>query len=275
MSIKTPLSSLPYKQFLTSVLQYKPVHILLDLVHFILLTNPFTAAPTVVVDLVELIRITAEINVVPRWNRLRYVRAPDVRGRTEMHEDICTKDCLQLLLVVAHDCSQKPADIIQFWRCVRLDFLSVIIRPWQPLEDVQLVLELLCYSVQESSFGTMADVADTGVIQTHPEQHLIDRFTTALVEPPRVLEGETPYNAMEVAQMRLQALALVETMCDTTYCAEALAKSPVAIGRLVRVMSDELNALYDHKYGHEYRCVSKILPLSTTTPKNLRVLIPL
>ena len=246
---------------LTSVLQYKPVHILLDLVHFILLTNPFTTAPIVTVDLVELIRLTAEINVVPRWNRLRYVRPPDTRGRTEMHDDICTKDCLQLLLLVAHDCSQKPTDIIQFWRCVRLDFLSVVLRPWQPLDDVQLILKLLCYSVQEGSFGTIADIADTGVIQTHPEQHIIDRFTTALVESPRVLEGEKSYNAMEIAQMRLQALALVETMCDSTYCAEALAKSPVAIGRLVRLMNDELNALYDHKRGHEYRCVTKF-PLS-------------
>ena len=174
-----------------------------------------------------------------------------------MHDDICTKDCLQLLLLVAHDCSQKPTDIIQFWRCVRLDFLSVVLRPWQPLDDVQLILKLLCYSVQEGSFGTIADIADTGVIQTHPEQHIIDRFTTALVEPPRVLEGDKSYNAMEIAQMRLQALALVETMCDSTYCAEALAKSPVAIGRLVRLMNDELNALYDHKRGHEYRCVIK------------------
>ena len=221
--------------------------------NFILVSSPFTTAPVLMVELVELAQRTADINVVPRWNRHRFVRPPDTRGNIETHPDVNTTECLEILLLVAHDCSQQPEDATRFWRRMRLDFLSVILRTWQPVGDVQLVLKLLCYSVQENSFGTIADVADTGVIQTNPEQHIIDRFTAALVEPPRVLEGEEPYNAVEIAEMRLQALYLIEKMCDKRYCGEALAKSPLAIGRLVRVMNDELNALYDHKYGHEHR----------------------
>ncbi|KAL9101531.1 MAG: hypothetical protein Q9187_009237 [Circinaria calcarea] len=83
--------------------------------------------------------------------------------------------------------------------------------------------------------------------------HVIDRVSAMLIEVPKVAEGEEPYDAVEVAEMRLEALALMEKICDNKHGGEAIARNPFAIGRLVRVMNDELHALYQYKYGHEYR----------------------
>lgn len=191
-----------------------------------------------------LTQLTADINVIPRFRR---------KPPTELSREIDTNECLQILHLLACGCARRQEDIERFWRSMRFDFILMMLRNLQPIEDIELMLTLLRASTLEDSFAMR--VAPQEADQSISEMHVIDRVSAMLIEVPKVAEGEEPYDAVEVAEMRLEALALMEKICDNKHGGEAMARNPFAIGRLVRVMNDELHALYQYKYGHEHRYV--------------------
>ena len=204
-------------------------------------------------EVIELAQKTADINVIPRFKRFTAAAAKE--PKKELNDDIDTNECLQILYMIALACIERKEDIARFWRFMRFDFIMMIFRTSQPVEDIQLMLKLLETSVQENTFAMITNSAT----QLESEQHIIDRTSLMLIDVPKAAEGEQPYDAVEIAEMRIQVLSLVEKLCDKKHGGEAFAKHPLAIGRLVRVMNHELNALYDHKFGHEYRFVSLAL----------------
>ena len=191
-----------------------------------------------------LTQLTADINVIPRFRR---------KPPTELSSEIDTNECLQILQLAACGCTRRQEDIERFWRSMRFDFILMMLRNHQPIEDIELMLILLRTSTLEDSFAMR--VAPQEADQSISEMHVIDRVSAMLIETPKVAEGEEPYDAVEIAEMRLDVLALMEKICDNKHGGEAVAKNPFAIGRLVRVMNDELHALYQYKYGHEHRYV--------------------
>ena len=207
--------------------------------------NPISTAPHLVDELVLLAQLTADINVIPRFRR---------KPSTELSSKIDTNECLQILYLVACGCTRRQEDIERFWRSMRFDFILMMLKNLQPIEDIKLMLTLLRTSTLEDSFAMR--VAPQEADQSISEMHVIDRVSAMLIEIPKVGEGEEPYDAVEIAEMRLEALALMEKICDNKHGGEAMARNPFAIGRLVRVMNDELHALYQYKYGHEQRYVN-------------------
>ena len=200
-------------------------------------------------EVIELAQRTADINVIPRFKRFTPAAAKE--PKKELNDDIDTNECLQILYLIALACMRRNEDIARFWRSMRFDFIMMMFRTSQPIEDIQLMLKLLETSVQENTFAMITNSAT----QAESEQHIIDRVSLMLTDIPKAAEGEQPYDVVEIAEMRLQVLSLVEKLCDKRHGGEAFAKHPLAIGRLVRIMNQELNALYDHKFGHEYRFV--------------------
>ena len=200
-------------------------------------------------EVIELAQKTADINVIPRFKRFTAAAAKE--PKKELNDNIDTNECLQVLYMIALACTRRKGDIARFWRFMRFDFIMMMFRTSQPVEDVQLMLKLLETSVQENTFAMITNSAT----QIESEQHIIDRVSLMLIDVPKAAEGEQPYDTVEIAEMRIQVLCLVEKLSDTRHGGEAFAKHPLAIGRLVRVMNHELNALYDHKFGHEYRFV--------------------
>lgn len=198
-------------------------------------------------EVVELAQSTADINVIPRFKR--FTPATTSAPKEEPSEDVDTNECFQILYLIALTCSRRKEHIARFWRLMRFDLIVMVFRSSQPVEDMQIMLKLLGTSVQENSFAMVTNSA----VQAESEQHIIGCVSSMLITIPRVLEGEQPYDAVEIAEMRIQILYLVEKLCDKRHSGEAFAKHPFAVGRLVRVMNDELNALYDHKFGHEHR----------------------
>ncbi|MCJ1381176.1 hypothetical protein MMC17_004285 [Xylographa soralifera] len=225
---------------------YEPLRLLLDLVKFILLSNS-TVGPQVMDEVIELAQKTADINVIPRFKRFTAAAAKE--PKKELNDNIDTNECLQILYLIALACIRRKEDIARFWRFMRFDFIMMMFRTSQPVEDIQLMLKLLETSVQENTFAMITNSAT----QIESEQHIIDRVSLMLIDVPKAAEGEQPYDAVEIAEMRIQVLSFVEKLCDKRHGGEAFAKHPLATGRLVRVMNHELNALYDHKFGHEYR----------------------
>jgi len=231
--------------------QYKPLFLLLDLVEFILLSSPPGTGPHLMDEVVGLAQKTADINVIPRFRRFAPATTSSPKTALKTNDEVDTNECLRILYLIASACVRRQEDITRFWRLMRFDFIMMICRNSQPVEDVHLMLKLLSSSVQKDTFAMITDPAK----QVELEQHVIDRVTAMLIENPKAADGDEPYDTVEIAEMRLQILCLMEKLCDKRHGGEALAKHPLAVGRLVRVMNDELNALYDHKAGHEHRFV--------------------
>ena len=225
-------------------LKYKPLYLLIDLIKFILLISPITTAPHLVDELVLLAQLTADVNVIPRFRHR-------VSVQLNLEEDIDTNECLQILHLTASGCTRRQEDIERFWRLMRFDFILMMLRNVQPVEDIELMLSLLKTSCLEDSFAMRVDPKEGD--QSASEVHVIDRVSAMLIDVPKVAQDEVPYDTFEIAQMRFEAISLIEKLCDNKYGGEALARNPYAIGRIVRVMNDELNALYTYKLGHEYR----------------------
>ncbi len=246
--------------------QYAPVHLLMDLVKFILLISPPGTGPLFPDEIIEYTQWTADVNVIKRFQKV---------SAAEINPAIDTNLCLQILHLLAYDCMRNREDIERFWRFMRFDFIIMVLNVSQPIEDIHLAIILLRTSVLESSFAMR--VAPGNGSQSKSQEHVIDQFSRLLVEVPLAAQVAPPCKGTEIAELRLHVLGLLEAMCDNKYCGEALATHKYVIGRLVKVMNDELSALYDYQYGHEYRysssSSSSIFPflLCTKNPLNSRV----
>ncbi|KAL8940635.1 MAG: hypothetical protein Q9216_002714 [Gyalolechia sp. 2 TL-2023] len=221
--------------------QWAPVHLLLDMTRYILCITPVTTASLLVDTLVEVIQHTADINVIPR-----------VRQQPAKFLDaVNTMDCLELLKAIATDCSAHQEDTIRFWSRMRFDFIAMLLKVVQPIKELHITLGLLRKSVLKETFAMIVPPNDGK--QEPSEMNLIDLLSRLLVETPRPANDEESYGVVEIAELRLSVLSLMEEMCLNKHSSLALANSQHAIGRLVWVMNDELDTLYDYRYGHEER----------------------
>ncbi|KAL8811395.1 MAG: hypothetical protein Q9200_001829 [Gallowayella weberi] len=218
-----------------------PVHLFLDLTRFVLCMSPATTGPLVVEKLLEAVQSTADVNIIPRIRR----QPPKFSAKVN------TLDCLELLKSVSYDCLFREEDIILFWKRMRFDFIAMILQVVQPIEELHVSLALLRTSVQKESFAMIVPLNDGK--QEPSEMRLLELLTRLLVEQPKPPKADEPYGVVEIAKLRLSVLSLMEEMCDNKHGCRMLASSEHAIGRLVWVMNDELDALYDYRYGHEYR----------------------
>lgn len=205
-------------------------------------------------EVVPLAQITADINAIPRHKR---------QPASQLKSEISTNDCLQILYLVACGCIRDTEDTTRFWRFMRFDFILMILSVSQPLSDIQTMVSLLRTSVLETSFATIVSVGAHD--QRVCEKHIINNMTLLLIDNPRVADGELPYDTIEVGELRLQVLELMQKMCETKHGGEALAVDPYAVGRLVRVMHDELDALYDYAYGHDLKYHPSLFPPTPTS----------
>ncbi|KAL8660652.1 MAG: hypothetical protein Q9202_006356 [Teloschistes flavicans] len=184
---------------------------------------------------------TADVNIIPRVRR----------QPAKFSADINTFDCLELLKSIATDCLHHEENIIRFWRCMRFDFIAMILNVVQPIDELHLTLRLLRTSIQDETFAMIVPPNDGK--QAPSEMNLIDLLTRLLVENLKQPKGEESYDVIDIAQLRLSVLSLMEEMSFDEHSSKALATSQHAIGRLVWLMNDELDALYDHKFGHKVR----------------------
>lgn len=222
--------------------QYAPVHLLMDLIRLILLIGPPGTAPLFPDEVIKYTQLTADINMIPRFKRV---------PAAQIKPEIDTNLCLQILHLMAYDCLRRKEDIERFWRIMRFDFSVMMLNVAQPIEELHTAISLLRTSVLETSFAMRVTPGDG--TQSKSQEHVIERFSRLLLEEPIAIEGAPPYEVTEIAELRLQVLSLLEAMCDNKHGGEALASHKDVIGRLVRVMNDELDALYNYQHGHEHR----------------------
>lgn len=134
---------------------------------------------------------------------------------------------------------------------MRFDFVAMILNVVQPLNELHVTLDLLRRSVLKETFAMIVPPNDGK--QEPSELNLIDLLSRLLVETLKPPKDENPYDTVDVAELRLSVLSLMEEMCENKHSSQALASSQHVIGRLVWVMNDELDALYNHQYGYKER----------------------
>jgi hypothetical protein len=212
----------------------------MDLIKFLLLISPSGTGTHFTNIIATKAQTTADVNLIPRF-----------QGRSKLTVEIDTKECLQILHLIAYDCLRTHTDIEHFWRSMRFDFVLMMVSGTQPMEELHLAINLLRTSVLETSFSMIIPPGDGN--QSKTQAFVIERISRLLINVPLIGEGAEPYDVTEIAQLRLEVLSLMERMCDNKFCGEALATHKNIIGRLVRVMNNELDALYDFHYGHEHR----------------------
>ena len=221
---------------------HQPVHLLVDLIQFILVLNPIRTAPDLTNELMNLVQSTADIILVPRCQK-----KPPRKDKA----DLDSTPCLEIIQMMAVDCQCDEKEITRFWRTMRFDFIMMLLNFINPLAEIHIMLSILHTSILDESFAMI--VPPNNGQQDASEAHIIDNLSHLLINTPRPAADEDPPDAAELCTLRLDVIGLFNAMCDTTHSAEALAKHRLVIGYLVRVMNDELNHVYDHKYGHELR----------------------
>ncbi|KAL6719912.1 hypothetical protein ACLMJK_001833 [Lecanora helva] len=221
---------------------HKPVHLLVAFVKVILEMNPISTAPDLTNDLMGLVQATADIILIPRCQK-----KPPRNDRA----DISSFDCLQIMQLMAYDCQCDDAENVRFWRTMRFDFIMMLLNLINPIPEIHLMLSLLNTSILDQSFAMI--VPPNNGQQDASEAHVIDNLSHLLINTPRPPPGESPPDVVDLCTLRLEVLSLMDAMCESPHSAQALAKHRLAIGCLVRVMNDELDKVYDNKYGHEHR----------------------
>jgi len=221
---------------------HQPVHMLVELVKFVLELNAIKTAPDLTNELMSLVQSTADVILVPRCQK-----KPPRKDRAEIN----STECLYIMQMMAYDCQGDDEEISRFWRTMRFDFIMMLLNFINPLHEIHLMLSLLRTSILDHSFAMI--VPPNNGQQDASEAHIIENLSHLLINTPRPPPGEDPPDAAAICKLRLKVLSLIEAMCDTAHSAESLAKHRLVIGCLVRVMNDELDRVYDHQYGHELR----------------------
>ena len=216
---------------------HEPVHLMVDLIRFILVYNPITTAADLTNDLMSLVQSTADIILVPRCKK-EPPRADQF--------SISTTACLEVMQMMAYDCQIETSEIHRFWRTMRFDFIMMLLNLINPLPEIHLMLSLLKTSILNSTFAMI--IPPNNGNQEASEAHIIDNLSHLLINMPRPPPGEEPPDAADLCDLRLDVIALFDAMCTTTHAATALANHRLVIGCLVRLMNDSLNAIYNATY---------------------------
>jgi hypothetical protein len=212
-----------------------------DLLTFVLELRTTSVAPFIIDTLLSTVQSTCVLVTIPRFQR---------ESATGYEGDVDVTACLTLLHLTALGCVGEREHMIRFWKQMRPDFVLMMLSARQPLEDLLLMMRLLSTSALRDSIGPIAADDDA---QNRQVGGIIDRITFLLFEISLAQENDPPHDKMTLSNLQLQILGLLDSFCRTQYGGQAIANHPSAIGRLVRLMSDELDAVYDHRAGHKKR----------------------
>jgi hypothetical protein len=205
-----------------------------------------TIAPEIIDLLLPVAQDTAELVGILRFKRESY---------SLLEQDIDVSACLQVLHLAAQGCMNGPVSKIRFWKLIRVDFVLMILSQHQPIRDFDLMLQLLSMSCMNDSIGPKALDQDA---QQDQIGYIIDRMSLLLVTLPTVEQGKEAYDWADILNLRMQILRTFQAFCQTSWGGEAVAKHRYAIGRMVKLTSDELDVIYDYQSAHTQRSGTSI-----------------
>ncbi|CAD6448649.1 682f48f5-55cb-4af9-b9bc-b85d7091a730 [Sclerotinia trifoliorum] len=220
---------------------YTPIYLFVDILTFALEIKTLSIVPHVIDQLIPLAQKTADLVAIPRFK---------TESPHPFDEDINVSACLALIHLAALGCVPDQEHITRFWKLMRWDFVLLMLSQNQLVADFEWMLRILSTGVLKNSFGSNVD--DNPKLRTSANAgHIIERLTYPLFEVPWFPSSGTKVDADVVLKLRLQIILLMTSMTRSPYAGNALVSHPTAIGRVVSLISDELDGLYDHKSGRE------------------------
>ncbi|POS85650.1 hypothetical protein EPUL_002776 [Erysiphe pulchra] len=217
----------------------KPIYLLIDLLTLALELKTTYLAPQVVDKLLPTAQRTADFIAIPRFQS---------RPTDKYDRDINLSACISLLYLVSLGCMDNPQHITRFWQFMRWDFVLVMLSTNQLPNDYDLTLRLISTSAMKNSFGALPG----GEKQHLQTGWIIDRLTYPLNEHPCKPMSAEKFESKSLSEVRLKILQLMVRISKSPYASKALATHPHAIGRLICLVSDEIDALYDFYSENKY-----------------------
>jgi hypothetical protein len=223
------------------ILQYKPMHLLVDLLTFALELKTVAVAPFIMDNLLRVVQLAIDIVAIPRWQEQALIK---------YDKDVDVNACLELLCLSAQGCISKKEDHERFWRLVRIDLILCLLSHRQPLEHFHKTMQFLSLSVTRDSFGPRSTDQESQKMQ---ESSLLDRITQYVAFKPPIPDEKKKDAPSFIRDFRLQILRTLDSFCYTASGIESCAMHRSVIGRLAKFISDELDTLYDYNSGHKQR----------------------
>lgn len=236
------------KRIFAKYFQYQPMYLFIDMLTMALELKTISIAPQVIDTLIPAVHQMTEKILTARFYRIEEKYPMD-----GLDKYIDVTAYLSLLYLTALGCMSELEHITRFWRIMPIGIVLACLSRQQPTADLSLMLKLLSTSTLRDSFGPV--VADERQKQDMYAVWIIDRISYPFSEIP-YQAGET--QRMEphvILQMRLDILSLLMSMTRSPFASEALALHHNFIPRLITLMNDELDLLYDWRAGHELRSV--------------------
>ncbi len=218
---------------------------------FALQMKTSSVAPHIIDSLLPVAQLTADLVAIPRFSK----------NPTPHDKHIDVSACMSIIYLAALGCMSSQEHITRFWKLMRWDFVLMMLSTNQAKADYETMLHLLSTSVMRDTIGTIPG-DHTPNSQTG---YILDRLTYPLNEVPLLPMSTEKYDLTTISNLRIQILQLMTSMTRSPYASKAIATHNHAIGRLVCLMSDELDVLYDFKSGHEERYFGPPLKLFPNT----------
>lgn len=227
--------------------EYAPVHLLIDLIQYILADEPLAIAALLVEQLISKAVTTAELVAMPlaRASMLPSTPTDSHKKQDTTHiQGVDASECLSLIHTLSMSCiSSKPARH-KFWDTMEAEFVLLMLMKVQPLDQIIQMLRILATAALEDSFGPRKEHADPARQSQH-ETALVDRLLNLLFEQPEPPKEAPRYAILDVLSMRTEVLKLMGAMCATQYGGRLLASHRHAIGRLIVFLNSQIDALYE------------------------------
>ncbi|KAI9649565.1 hypothetical protein NHQ30_002145 [Ciborinia camelliae] len=220
---------------------YTPIYLFVDILTFALELKTLSIVPHIIDQLIPLVQKTADLVAIPRFKS---------ESSDPYDKNINVSACLALTHLAALGCVPEHEHITRFWKLMRWDFVLLMLSQNQPVADFEWMLRILSTGVLKDSFGSNPDDNPKFRASTNAG-HIIERLTYPLFEVPCLPMSVAKVDADVVLKLRLQIILLMTGMTRSPYAGNALASHPTAIGRVVSLISDELDTLYDHRAGCE------------------------
>ncbi|KFY38219.1 hypothetical protein V494_04476 [Pseudogymnoascus sp. VKM F-4513 (FW-928)] len=217
---------------------YKPIFLLLDLLSFALELRTVAIAPFILDALLPTAQETAVLIALPRFRQESY---------SKYEADIDLHACLVTIHLAALGCICNKEYTTRFWRQMRLDFVLMTLSQHQPVEDFDMMLQLLAMSVLKDSIGPISAEPDS---QPDQMKYILDRVGYLLGNNPVASEGKPKCDAKTLAKLRSQILTTLISFSYSAIGSAALAAHPHAIGRIVKALSGSMDALYSYPSFH-------------------------
>ncbi|RAH44279.1 putative DNA repair protein Rad26 [Aspergillus brunneoviolaceus CBS 621.78] len=230
---------------------YLPIPMFMSIMGFLISIDMPSHDPDLIEHLIPILQESGDVNGVPRFKHSPVSRQNLGQVRktplSQLEPLVDSTEALSLLFQLACRRMHVEREMTTFWRCMRYDFVLMMLNCSQPLRDISLMLSLLSTSIREGSFGS---IQNTEQDQIANENYIVDRVANLLSETPQLDEGQDPYLPYEICDMRREALSFLTSVAfnsqalQSTHGSLILASHPTVLARLIRAMHDEVHALY-------------------------------